>query len=103
MPAKKQKKDSPGSLSQDVINTLEIAFNLGASDMEACFYAKIRYQQLRDYLKEALEFADRREILKQRPVLEARQTVIKALKEDPKLALEFLDRAAGIYGKTKDY
>ena len=97
MPAKKPKKDKVRSLSQDVIDNLEIAFNLGASDMEACFYAGIRYQQLREYLKEDPEFADRREVLKQRPVLEARQTVIKALKEDPKLALEFLDRAAGIH------
>ena len=97
MPAKKQKMDNPSSLSQDVIDALEIAFNLGASDMEACFYAKIRYQQLRDYLKEDPEFADRREILKQRPLLEARQTVIKALKEDPKVAMEYLDRSAGIH------
>jgi hypothetical protein len=38
---------------------------------------------------------DRREILKQRPQLLARQTVFKALKEDPQIALEYLDRVSG--------
>ena len=40
-------------------------------------------------------FNDRREILKQRPQLLARQTVFKALKEAPQIALEYLDRVSG--------
>lgn len=87
--------EKPKKIDEATLQNLEQAFALGASDLEACFYAKITHKELRDYLKEHPDFADRREILKQRPLLEARQTIVKALKEDPQMALEYLSRSSG--------
>lgn len=81
-------------LTESQILRLEEAFSLGCTDSEACFHADIGYENFKAYLKIHPEFADRREVLKQKPLILARQTVLKAIREDPKLALEYLDRLA---------
>lgn len=83
-------------LSKEVLTQLEKAFSLGCPDMEACNYAKITEDQLKAYIKENPTFGAKREVWKQRPSLIARQTVINAIKEDPKIALEYLDRISGM-------
>lgn len=92
---KKETEEHPKELGEDIIQKLEEAFAFGASDIEACFYAGISQRQLHDYIQKHPDFGDRRELLKQRPTLLARQTLMKALKEDPKVALEYLDRISG--------
>ena len=84
-----------GTLNEDIIRRLEDAFSLGCSDAEACCFAGVTLQLFQEHLKSDPAFKDRREILKQRPQLLARQTVFKALKEDPQIALEYLDRVSG--------
>lgn len=96
MPKKTSDKAGKPTLSAAVLKKLEEAFSVGTTDLEACLFAEILPSQFKAYLKENPDFAERREILKQRPILLARQTVMKAIKNDPKLAMEFLDRAAGI-------
>ena len=91
----KKKTKEPEILSDKAISKLEEAFAFGASDMEACYYADITQTKLNEYIKANPHFGERRELLKQRPVLLARQTLMKALKEDPKVALEYIDRASG--------
>ncbi len=96
MPKRKKKtEDQPKKLGEEIIQKLEEAFAFGASDMEACFYAGISLRELHDHIQNHPDFGDRRELLKQRPTLLARQTLMKALKEDPKVALEYLDRISG--------
>jgi hypothetical protein len=84
-----------GILSEDIIRRFEDAFSLGCSDAEACCFAGVTLQVFQEHLKADPAFKDRREILKQRPQLLARQTIFKALKEDPQIALEYLDRVSG--------
>lgn len=79
-------------LNASIIDQLEKAFSTGATDLEACCYAGIHLSDLNSYLKTNPEFKQKKEALKQRPLLIARQTLLKGLKEDPKIALEFLDR-----------
>lgn len=98
MPKKTEpKSEAPkiGTLSEDCLRRLEDAFSLGCSDAEACCFAGVTLQVFQEHLKADPVFKDRREILKQRPQLLARQTVFKALKEDPQIALEYLDRVSG--------
>jgi hypothetical protein len=83
------------SLNTDTLSRLEEAFATGASDMEACVYASLSQKEFTNHIQSDPTFAARRGVLKQRPLLLARQTVMKAPKEDPKFALEFLDREAG--------
>jgi hypothetical protein len=75
-----------------VVKKLEEAFALGCTDLEACFYADITKQTLYTYQQTHDEFLDRKELLKQRPVLEARKSVIRHLESDGKLAIRYLER-----------
>lgn len=90
-PGPKNKGGRPTIMTDDTIKKLEEVFALGGSDSEACFYANISKQTLYNYQKEHPEFVDRKEALKEKPILKARQTVVKAL-DDPKDAQWFLER-----------
>ena len=90
-PGPKDKGGRPTIMTDDTIKKLEEVFALGGSDSEACFYANISKQTLYNYQKEHPEFVDRKEALKEKPILKARQTVVKAL-DDPKDAQWFLER-----------
>lgn len=87
----KNKGGRPTKMGKETIAKLEEVFSLGGSDSEACFYANISKQTLYNYQKENPEFVDRKEALKEKPILKARQTVVRAL-DDPKDAQWFLER-----------
>lgn len=82
----------PTKMTEATIKKLEEAFAIGASDGEACFYADISKVTLYSYQKENPEFLNRKEALKERPVLLARQTVLKAIESDPATAKWYLER-----------
>jgi hypothetical protein len=82
----------PTKMTQETVKKLEEAFAIGASDGEACFYADITRQTLTTYQNDNPEFLDRKNRLKERPVLLARQSVINGLANDPQLALKYLER-----------
>lgn len=82
----------PTKMTPETIKKLEEAFAIGASDREACFYADISHETLYNYQQKNPQFVDRKEALKERPVLLARQSVIKGIEVDPQLALKYLER-----------
>jgi hypothetical protein len=84
----------PTVITDEVLRKLEEAFALGCTDLEACFYADISKTAFYEYQKDNPEFADRKEQLKQRPILLARTTVVKEIQEKGELALKFLERKA---------
>ena len=75
----------------DVVNKLEEAFAIDASIEEACFYANISRQSYYNNVKEGSELFDRFQALRNKPVLKARQTVVKSL-DDPNHAFKYLER-----------
>lgn len=81
----------PSSMTPEVISKLEEVFAIGGSDAEACFYADISHQTLYKYQNENPEFTERKNALKERPILKARQTIIKNL-DDADTAKWFLQR-----------
>lgn len=73
---------------------LEQAFAIGCNDKEACAYAEITVDQLYYYTREVnKEFQARKEELKEKPILKAKQTVFKGL-DDPIHAKWYLERKA---------
>ena len=82
----------PTKMTPETIKKLEEAFAIGASDKEACFYADISHETLYTYQDKTPGFLERKEALKQRPVLLARQSVVKAIESDPATARWFLER-----------
>jgi len=82
----------PTVMTQEVIEKLEYAFSLGCSDNEACLHADISPATLYKYQESNPEFSERKAVLKESPIFLARQSVLKGLKDDPDLALKFLER-----------
>jgi hypothetical protein len=79
-------------MTPEVISKLEEVFAIGGSDKEACFYADISHQALYDYQNKHPEFTERKEALKERPILLARQTVVKKIGESYQNAIDYLKR-----------
>lgn len=75
-----------------VLAKLEEAFAWGCSDVEACLWAGIATKTMYLYQEKHPEFLQRKQELKETPILLARQSVIKGVKRDPKIALDFLSR-----------
>lgn len=82
----------PTIFTEIALQKLNEAFAIGASDKEACFYADVSPSALYNYQERNPKFVERKEALKERPVLLARQTVVKALENDSDLAFKYLER-----------
>jgi len=97
-PAKTNKKLAKSNAGRPTVMTdiaiakLEEAFALGCTDAEACLFAGISVDSLYKYQRENPEYIKRKAALKETPVLLARTTVVKAVKDNPTLAFQFLER-----------
>lgn len=92
---KKRKKTGPKGemkLTPDRVKKLQEAFAIDASIPEACYYADITKQTYYNWKKRHPELFDSFERLRERPVLAARQTVVKNLPKNPDLAMRYLER-----------
>jgi hypothetical protein len=85
------KNGRPTVMTPTTLQKLEEAFSFGCTDEEACFFAGICKQSLYNFQKENEDFLDRKEVLKSRPVLLARQSVINGIKDNPNLAFKFFE------------
>ena len=81
----------PTVMTSEVIAKLEQVFAMDGTVEEALSYAEIGRNSFYDYLKINPEFSNRIEELRQRPILKARQTIIKGL-DDSKNAQWYLER-----------
>ena len=81
----------PSKFEPETIKKLEEAFAIDASVDEACFYADISKVTFYDWIKKNEEFSNRIEALRNRPVLKARQTIVKSL-DDPEHSKWYLAR-----------
>ncbi|MCK4500085.1 hypothetical protein KAU11_06270 [Candidatus Babeliales bacterium] len=92
----KDKGGRPTVMTPEVVNKLEEAFLVGATDLEACVHADISKQTLYNYCDKHPEFFDRKETLKNQPVMRAKVIVSDSLKEgDIQTAHKVIDRKEG--------
>ncbi len=66
----------PTIFTTEIIHKLEHAFSIGCTDLEACLYADVGKSALYNYQKDNPAFVERKEALKENPVLKARTAVI---------------------------
>ena len=86
----------PTKMTEEVIQKLESAFVAGCTDLEACCYANISKTALYDYCQKNDEFAERKETLKNQPVMQARFIIQEALTTgDLNTANRVVDRKEG--------
>ena len=69
-------------MTEDTISKLCEAFALGCTDREAALFADISPSVLYRYQEAHPEFKERKQALKERPVLKARAAVVDALQSD---------------------
>ena len=69
--------------TDETIQKLEQVFSIGGSVEEACFFANISKQSYYNWTKDNPELKDRFDALRQKPILKARQEVIKGLDNNP--------------------
>jgi hypothetical protein len=81
----------PTKLTEEVVRKLEEVFALDGTVEEACFYAGISRQTYYEWIKENTELNDKFQALRERPILKARQTVVKSL-DQPEYAFKYLER-----------
>ena len=74
------------------IKLLEEAFSMDCPITEACLHANISTQTYYNWIEEEPELKVRFDRLRERPFLLARTTIIKAIKENPQLAFEYMKR-----------
>ncbi len=82
----------PTKMTPNVLGKLEEAFAFGCTDVEACLFADINPDTLYSYCKKNPKFSERKEFLKETPILLARQSVIRDMQLDGNLALKYLER-----------
>jgi hypothetical protein len=86
----------PTVMTQEVIAKLEDAFSWGCTDLEACCFANISKDALYDYCNKNPKFSERKEVLKNHPVMKARRVVVAALEDDDiNTAHKVIDRKEG--------
>ena len=92
----KNKVGRPLKITDSVLQKLEGAFAVGCTDLEACCYANVGASTLYDYCKSNPDFSERKETLKNQPVMKARFIINNSLKEDDlNTANRVIDRKEG--------
>ena len=81
----------PPIITPEKVSKLEEVFAIGGSDLEACAYADIAKTTLYNYQAKHPEFVARKDMLRERPFLKARQTIVKAL-DNPADAQWYMER-----------
>lgn len=89
---KKHAGGRPIKFDNLTIKKLEEAFAVGCSIPEACLYADITIPTFYNWKKKNEQLFNRFELLREKPIILARQTVINKMKEDGHLALKYLER-----------
>ena len=87
----KKISEAVSKMTPDVVNKLKEVFAIDGTIEEACFYAGISRQTYYDWIKKNKELFDEFQALRERPVLKARQTVVKSL-DNPDYAFKYLER-----------
>ncbi len=91
---RKQKKNvgRPSKIDNDTVRKLELTASLDCTISEMCFYADISRDTYYNWMKKDKELSDRLTALRNKPILKARQEVIKGLDGNPEFALKYLER-----------
>ena len=71
----------PSKMTPETIQKLEMAFANSFTDTEACLYAGIWLSTLYDYCKANPKFSDKKEALKKKPNLKAKQNIIQSMND----------------------
>lgn len=99
-PEQRLKMGRPSQMTKEALDKLEQAFCIGCSDKEACLFANVSEDALYIYQRKHPDFVKRKELLKEKPLLKARNTVVNSL-GDAENARWYLERKRKIEFATR--
>lgn len=79
-------------LDENAIQKLQQGYAIGATDAEMAVYLDVWPQTITNWRKKHAKLFEYLDGLKARPILQAREEVVKGFKGNPELALKFLER-----------
>jgi len=79
-------------LTPESVKKIEEACAIGCSIAEICYYADISKETYYNWIEEFPKLKEKFDRLRQRPVLMARQEVVKGLVGNPEFSLKVLER-----------
>ena len=79
------------AFTEMVVYKLETAFSYGCNVVEACAHADISRAYFYEFITAHTDMADKFERLRQKPMLSARQSLVKSFSLYPALALRYLE------------
>ena len=85
------KNGSYTKLTEETVKALEQAFSIDATVEEACFFADISKQTYYNWIKDNEKMKERFDALRQKPILKARQELVKGLTNFDN-AMKYLER-----------
>lgn len=92
----------PTKMTESTLKKLEYAFLKGMSDREACLFADITEPTLYAYCNAHPEFSKRKELLKERPKVQAKINIVEGIENgDTELSKWYLERKAKDEFSTK--
>lgn len=87
----KETRGRPTKFTDEVIRKIEEVAALDGTVKEMAFYAGIHFDSIYAWMKDNPEFSERIAALREKPVLKARQAVVRSL-DDPDRAFRYLER-----------
>lgn len=82
----------PSVRTAEVDRKIEEAAALGASVEEIAYYCGVHRDTLYDWMAKDQELSDRIKALQEKPILLARQTIVKSLQNNPQTAQWYIER-----------
>lgn len=92
MAKKKETRGRPTVMTEEVIRKIEEVAALDGSVEEMAYYADIHVATLYRYFEDHPDFSERIHKLRERPVLKARQRVVRGIDESFSNAMTYLER-----------
>ncbi len=87
--------ESRNKLTPEVITKLEIVYSYDATNQEIAFFVGVSERTLYNWRVKNKTLFERLDVLRSKPILKARQTIMRSLK-DPKIAQWYLERKSRI-------
>ena len=89
---KRGTKQFGGKSINKIISDCKTVWAIGGTDNEASFYAGISDKSLSRYIVANPDIRKIRDSLKNKPILKARQEVVRGLEKNPHFSLKYLER-----------
>jgi len=81
-----------GKSEEEILAKLQEVWAMGGTNAEASYYANVSESSITRFLQKKPEVAEIRKRLLEKPILKARQEVVKGLAGNPEFSLKYLER-----------